>query len=117
MNVSADNRELLKYIKIWDMIEDLLNKKHSKKVLYNNTIYNVCIKTKISLYNENFHGNKKLIKGKYYGNPKSICEVKNKYYPQTFLDAFFETHSDNNINSLFKELVRIIDWSDDESNN
>ena len=43
---------------------------------------------------------------------------ENKYYPQTFLDKFFETRNDdNNINSLFKELVQIIDWSDDESNN
>ena len=32
---------------------------------------------------------------KYYANSilliESICEVKNKYYPQTFLDEFFET--------------------------
>ena len=40
-----------------------------------------------------------------------------KYYPQTFLDELFETHNDSNINNLFKELVQIIDWSDDESNN
>ena len=69
-------------------------------MLYNNTIYNECIKTKISLYNEKFHGNKKVIKDKYYGNSilliESICEVKYKYYPQTFLDEFFETHNDNN---------------------
>ena len=31
MNVLADNKELLKYIKIWDMIMDLFNKKHNKK--------------------------------------------------------------------------------------
>ena len=47
---------------------------------------------------------------------KSTCEVKNKYYPQTLLDEFSETHNDNNINSLFKVLVQIIDWSDRESN-
>ena len=86
-----------------------------------NSIYNACIKIKISLYNEKFHGNKKLIKDKYYGNSiiliESICEVKNKYYFQTFVDEFFETHNDDNINSLFKELVQIIDWSDDEYNN
>ena len=120
MNVLADNKELLKYIKIWDKIVDLFNKKHNKKVLYNNTIYNKCIKTKISLYNEKFHGNKKLTKDKYYGNSmlliESTCEVKNKYYPQTLLDEFSETHNDNNINSLFKVLVQIIDWSDRESN-
>ena len=53
---------------------------------------------------------------------ESICEVENKYYPQTFLDEFFEcnsveTHRENNKNSSFKVLVQIVDWSDDESNN
>ena len=53
---------------------------------------------------------------------ESICESENKYYPQTFLDNFFECnpvkiHNDNNKNNLFKELVQIVDWSDDESNN
>ena len=61
------------------------------------------------------------MKDKYYGNSiiltESICEVKNKYYSHIFLDEFFKTHNDNNTNSLFKELVQIIDWSDDESNN
>ena len=47
MNVVADNDELLKYIKTW-------NKKFNKKGLYNEYI-----KTRISPYNENFHGNKK----------------------------------------------------------
>ena len=116
INVLADNKELLKYIKIWDKIVDLFYKKCN-----NNIIYNECIKNKISLYNENFHGNKKLIKDKYYGSSiiliESICEVKSKYYPQTFLQEFFETHSVNDINSLFKELVQIIDWPDNESNN
>ena len=96
MNVLADNKELLKCIKIWDKIVDLLNKKHNKRVLYNNTIYNnECIKTKISPCNEKFHGNKKLTKDKYDGNStllmESICEVENKYYPQTFLDDFLKT--------------------------
>ena len=40
---------------------------------------------------------------------ESICEVRNKYNPQTFLDEFFEKHNDNNKNCLFKELVQIID--------
>ena len=74
------------------------------------------IMTKINPYNENFHGNKKLTKDKYYGHSilllESICEVENKYYPQTFLDIFFKKHNDNNINKLFKELVEIINWSD-----
>ena len=48
---------------------------------------------------------------------ESICEIENKYYPQTFLDEFFKIHNDNNINKLFKELVQIIDWSDDEFKN
>ena len=78
MNVLADSKELLKYIEIWDKIVDLFNKKHYRKVLYNNTIYNEFIKTKISLYNENFHSNKELIKDKYYGNSvlliESICD-------------------------------------------
>ena len=58
---------------------------------------------------------------KYYGHSilllESISEVKNKYYLQTFLNEFFKIHNDNNINKLFKELVQIIDWSDDEPNN
>ena len=81
--------------------------------MYNNEY----IRIKISSYNENFHGNKGLTKDKYYGHSiillKSISEVENKYYPQTMLDKFFECN--NNKNSLFKELVQIFDWSDDES--
>ena len=74
INVLADNKELLKYIEIWDKIVDLFNKKHNKSVLYNNIIYNECIKAKISSYNEKFHGNKKLIKDKYYGNSILLIE-------------------------------------------
>ena len=121
MNVLADNKEFLKYIKICDKILDLFNKKHNKRVLCNNTIYNERIKTKISPYQEKFHSNKKLTKDKYYGNSilliESICKAENKYYPQTFLNVFFETHNDNSINSLFKELEQIIDWSGNESKN
>ena len=96
MNVSADNDELLKYIEIWNKIEALFDKKINKKGLYNRLVYNnnKYIKTKISPYNERFHVNKK-----YYEHSKllleSICEVKNKHYPQTFSDEFFEMHSDN----------------------
>ena len=70
--------------------------------------------------NENFNGNKTLTEDKCYGHSilllESISEVENRYYPQTFLGKFFKTNNDNNINRLFKELVQIIDWSDDESN-
>ena len=63
---------------------------------------------------------KKPTKNECYGNSilllGSICEVENKYYPQTFLDEIFKIHKDNNINKLFNELVQIINWSDDESN-
>ena len=121
MNVLADNKEFLKYIKIWDKIVDLFNKKHNKRVLYNSTIYNERIKTKISPYKEKFHGNKNLTKDKYYGNSilfiESICKVENKYYRQTFLDEFFETHNENSINTFFKELEQIIDWSGNEAKN
>ena len=119
MNILADNKELLKYIEIWEKIVDLFNKKHNERVLYNNTIYNECIKTKISPYNENLYGNIKLTKNEYFDHSilllESICEVKNKYYPWTFLDDFFKIHNDNNTNKLFEKLVQITDWSDDES--
>ena len=63
----------------------------NKKSFYSKTTFNnECIRTKISPYNENFQGNKRFIKDKYYGHSvlilESICEVRNKYYPQTFLD-------------------------------
>ena len=99
-------------------------KKFNKRGFYSRPVYhNEYIKTKISPYNENFYGNKKITKDEYYGHSilllESICEVKNKHYPQTFLDEFFEMHNDNNnnMNKLFTKLVQIIDWSDDESNN
>ena len=124
MNVLADNHELLKYMKIWNKIEALFNKKNNKKEFYSKPIYNnEYIKTKVSPYNENFYGNKKLTKHKYYGHSilllEFICEVENKHDPQTFLDKFFEIHNYNynNIGKLFNELVQIIDWSDDEESN
>ena len=67
------------------------------------------------------------MKTKYCGHSilllESMCEVKNKYYPQTFLQKFFEYNSiefnsvkcNNNKNSLFKTLVQIVGWSNDES--
>ena len=121
MNVLANGNEF-KYIEIWNKIQDLFNKKFNKKGLHNRSVYNnEYIKTKISPFNENFDGNKKLAKDEYYVHSmlllESISEVENKYYPQTFLDEFFKIHNDNNINKLFKELVQIIDWSDNEFNN
>ena len=68
---------------------------------------------------KNFVTLKKLTKTEYCGHSilllESICEVKYKYYPRIFLKKFFEKHDSNNVNSLFKELVQIVDWSDDES--
>ena len=49
---------------------------------------------------------------------ESACVVENKYYPQTFLHKFFECNStecNDNKNSLFKELVQIVDWFDESS--
>ena len=67
MNVLANDNELLKYIEIWNKIEALFNKKFNKKGLHNRPVYNnEYIKTKISPYNANFHGNKKLTKDEYY---------------------------------------------------
>ena len=63
MNVLADTDELLKSIEIWNRIKALFNKKFNKKGLHNRPVYdNEYIKTKISPYYENFHGNKKLTK-------------------------------------------------------
>ena len=58
---------------------------HNKRGLYNKRLYNnEYIRTKITPFNENIHGNKKLTKDEYYGNSilfiESICKVKNKYY-------------------------------------
>ena len=129
MNVLANVNELLKYIEIWNKIESLFNKKFNSKPTYSNKY----IRTKISSYDENFQGNKRLTEDEYYRHSilliEFICEVENKYYPQTFLDEFFECnsvecnfikcnfiekHNDNNKNSLFKELVQLVDWSDDD---
>ena len=108
MNVLANDNELLKYIEIWNKIEALFNKRFNKKGFYSKPIHkNEYISTKNSSYNENFWSNKRLTKDGYYGysmlSLESISEVENKYYPQTFLDKFFEKHDDSNVNSLFKE--------------
>ena len=84
--------------------------------MYNKPTHNEHIRTKICPYSENLHGNKKL---EYYDNSilliESICEAENKHYPQTFLDKFFEKY--NSVPSLFKELVQVTDYSDDNDNN
>ena len=120
INILANNKEYLKYTEIWNKIIDLFNEKFNKRRLYNKPVYdNKHIKTKVCPYNENFHGNKKLTKDEYCGNSilliKSICKTQNKHYPQTFLDKFFEKH--NSLPSLFKELVQITNYSDDDNNN
>ena len=46
---------------------------------------------------------------------ESICEAENKNYPQTFLDIFLKKH--NSVSSLFKQKMKILDYSDDESIN
>ena len=106
----------------------LFNKKINIKPTYNKYI-----RTKISSYSENFQANKRLTKDKCHGHSilslESISEVKNKYFPQTFLDKFFECNSvecnsiecdsvekrnDSNVNGLFKELLQIVDCSNDD---
>ena len=119
MNVLANDIELLEYIEIWNKIEPLFNKKFNKRGFHSKpTYYNKYIRTKVNPYNENFHDLKKLTKDEYCDHSvlllESICEVKNKYYPQTLFEIFFECN--NNKNSLFKELVQIVHWSDGESN-
>ena len=110
----------MKYTEIWNKIVNLFYEKFNKRGLYNNPTHNnEHIETKISPYNENFHGNKKLTKDKYYDNSilliESICKVKNKHYAKAFLDKLFEKH--NSVPSSFKELVQITDYSDDGNNN
>ena len=122
MDVLANYNELLKYTEIWNKIETLFNEVTlNKKRFHCDPIHNnKYIRTKISLYNEKLRDFQKLVKNKYCGHSilllESICEVKNKYYHQTFLDKFFECNSvENNVNRLFKELVQTVDWSDNES--
>ena len=68
VNISANNKEFLKYIQIWNKIKDLFNEKFNKIGLYNKPVFNnEYIRTKISQFNENFHGNEKLIREEYYG--------------------------------------------------
>ena len=53
-----------------------------------------------------------LIKDEYYGSLilliESICEIRNKYYLESFLNERFRKHNNIIINSLFKELVQIV---------
>ena len=69
MNVLAGDNELLKYIEIWNKIEPLFHKKINEKGFYSKPLYNnEYLRTKLSLYNENFWSNKALTKDKYYGH-------------------------------------------------
>ena len=95
INILGNNKEFLKYIEIWKKIDALFNEKHNKRGLYNKPASNnEYVRPKINRFNGNFHGNKTLTKDEYYDNSilliESICEVKNKYHHQTFLDKFFE---------------------------
>ena len=101
MDVLANDNELLKYIEIWNKIEALFNEiAFNKRGLHNILAHsNEYIRTKINSYCEDFCDFKKFIKYKYRDHSilllESICEVKNRYYPQTFLDKFFGKHDDN----------------------
>ena len=90
--MNANDNELLKYMEIWNKIKFLLNKK-----LCNIPVYNEYIRTKISSYSTNFHGNKRFTKDEYYEHSilllEPIYEVNDKCYPQTFLDELFECNS------------------------
>ena len=86
MNILANDKEFLEYIEIWNKIKYLFNKRFNKGTIHKNEY----IRTKISPFNENFRGDKKLIKSEYYETSilliESICETENKYYPETFLE-------------------------------
>ena len=108
MNVLPNSNELLKYIEIWNKIESLFNRIAFNRVTHNKkfnskTVYKKYIKTRISSYNEHFHGNKRLTKDKYYGHSilllESIYEVENEYYSQTFLETFLNATPLNNNNN------------------
>ena len=106
MNVLANGNELLKHTKIRNMTETLFDEVTlNEKGFHCDSIHNKYIKTNINSYNKNFHDFQKLVKNKYCGHSvlllESICEVENKYYPQTFLDKFFECNSvENNVNLI-----------------
>ena len=69
MNISANNKEFLKYIEIWNNIEALFNEKLNKRGLYNRPVYNnEYIRTKKSQYNDVFKSKKKLTKDECYGH-------------------------------------------------
>ena len=89
MNILANDKEFSKYIEMWNKIKDLFKNLSNKRDLYKEPAYNnEYISAKISPFNKIIHGNKKLIKSEYYSTSvlsiESICEVKNKYYPETF---------------------------------
>ena len=118
INVLTNDNKLLNYIEIWNNIGKIWKKRFHSESIYNNEH----IKTKISSYNENFCGFKKPTKNEYCGHSilllESVCEVKINIILKNFLHKFFVCkiiiECNNNKNSLFKELVQIVDWSDDD---
>ena len=93
-----------------DLFKNLFNKWFESEPIYKNE----CIKTKANPYYVNFHGNKKPKKDEYYDNSilliESICDVNDNYYRQRFLEKTFK-----NRNNLIKQMVKINNESDDES--
>ena len=72
MNTLANDKEFLKYIKIWDKIKKLFKtlfkNRFDSEPIYNNEY----IKTKVSQYNiKKFHGNKR---------PKKMSIINIRYY-------------------------------------
>ena len=89
MNILYNNKDSLKYIKMWNKIKDLFKNLSNKRGLNEKPIHNSEYRrNKISPFNENFDGNKKLIKNEHYSTSvlliESICEEENKYYSEIF---------------------------------
>ena len=67
MNILANDNKFLKYIEIWNKIKYLCKKLSNKRGFNKKPIHNnEYIRTKISPFNENFHGNKNVIALQYY---------------------------------------------------
>ena len=91
INISANEKEFLKYIEIWDKIKNLFknlfNKMFDSEPIYNNEF----IRTKINL----FKAMTDLKKMNDYSIIliESICVVNDNYYPQAFLEKYFKEHN------------------------
>ena len=118
-----DNKQLKKYIKIWEKISSLVGKKFDSKPVYgDNSKY---IGTKIKTYRDKMHAN---FQGKIIPKENTPCKllllvmldyvikVNKKYYPQTLLDEckyeIKKTKMDNLINDNLEK-----GSSDDETDN